>query len=216
VGGRLPLVVGSLLAAVGFALFARGGAGPIDYWTDVFPAVFVMGLGFAILIAPLSTIVMNSVDARHAGVASGINNFVSRVAGLLAVALVGLVVARAFDRGLDRRLDALDLSPDVRARVEEQRDRMAGMDVPEEARTAVNEAFLDGYRAQAWASALAGVLGALCAAVLVRESRRRSRKPVSWESSLSSTPATSPRASRRPAAAPSPTARRPRRTRPPA
>jgi EmrB/QacA subfamily drug resistance transporter len=181
VGGRLPLVAGSLVAAIGFALFTRGGADRVNYLTDVFPAVFVMGLGFAILIAPLSTIVMNSVDARHAGVASGINNFVSRVAGLLAVALVGLLVMRTFDDGLQKRLDAFGPRPEVRAAVEAQRDKLAGIETPEAAtpderqalRGAVNESFLEGFRAQAWASAIAGVLAALCAAALVRDTRRK-------------------------------------------
>ena len=100
-GARPPLVAGPLVAAAGYVLMSRVALGG-DYLTAVLPAVVVMSVGMAVSVTPLTTTVMTSVDDRHAGIASGINNAVSRLASLLAVALVGLLSAGAFAAALDR------------------------------------------------------------------------------------------------------------------
>jgi EmrB/QacA subfamily drug resistance transporter len=87
IGPRLPMTAGPLIIAGGLLMMGRIGAGS-DYLTDVLPAVIVFGLGLALTVAPLTTTVLAAVDARHAGLASGVNNAVARVAGLLAVALL--------------------------------------------------------------------------------------------------------------------------------
>jgi predicted MFS family arabinose efflux permease len=95
VGPRIPLTVGPLIAAVGFVALTLPKPGQ-PYWSGIGPAIVVVGLGMTLAVAPLTSTVMNAVSQAHAGLASGINNAVARVAGMLAVAVMTLVFARVF------------------------------------------------------------------------------------------------------------------------
>ena len=145
-GARLPLTIGPLIAAVGIALYIRPGIGG-SYWTSFFPAVVVLGLGMAISVAPLTTTVMNSVPESEAGVASGVNNAVSRLASLLAVAVFGLILYSSFDHALSRRLDKLHLPPALRQQTDAARPQLAAAHSPDpQVDRAIAESFLTGFR----------------------------------------------------------------------
>jgi EmrB/QacA subfamily drug resistance transporter len=167
-GARVPLMVGPPIAAAGFALFARAGIGG-GYWTQFFPPVLLLGLGMAVSIAPLTTVVMSAVEPARAGIASGVNNAVSRVGGLLAIAVFGLVLTTVFRGALDRRLN--EMTPAVRMQVESQRSKLAAIEVEDaRARQAIREAFVEGYRAVVWISALLALASSVCAGLMI-ESR---------------------------------------------
>ena len=100
IGPRIPLTVGPIVAGVGLTLMARIQEG-VSYLTGVLPAALVFGLGMAITVAPLTTAVLAAVETRHAGIASGVNNAVARIAGLLAVALLPFFGGISGADGLD-------------------------------------------------------------------------------------------------------------------
>jgi EmrB/QacA subfamily drug resistance transporter len=152
-GPKAPLIVGPLIAAAGFLLFALPSVSA-SYWTTFFPAFVVLGLGMAVSVAPLTTVVMSSVEQTRAGTASGINNAVSRVAGVLAVAILGIVMVSAFSHRLQQSLATLDLAPGVLHQIQSSEIRLAGLEVPSylDARTswalraAIDQAFVLGFR----------------------------------------------------------------------
>ncbi|HEX6707211.1 MAG TPA: MFS transporter [Albitalea sp.] len=177
-GPRLPLVAGPLVAALGFALFALPSVGA-SYGLGFLPAVCTLGLGMAITVAPLTTTVMNSVGPELAGVASGVNNAVSRAAGLLAIAVFGMLMSAAFDAALAQKLSQLQLPAGLHDAIEGQRHRLAAIVVPDGVdqasasaiRQAVGEAFVAGFRRVMLACAALAALSALSAWLLI-EGRR--------------------------------------------
>lgn len=174
-GSRLPLIIGPMIAAAGFALFLRAGVAD-SYWTTFFPAVVVLGVGMAISVAPLTTTVMNSVKQSHAGIASGVNNAVSRTAGLLSVAVLGLIMFQAFNSCLQTRFDQAVIPVELREALDKQRMRLAAMEIPpdtdEQTRIAikqvVNECFVFGFRRVMLLGAVLAVVSSLMAWLIIR------------------------------------------------
>src|SRR6184192_2667008 len=152
-GPRLPLVIGPLIAALGFGLFMLPGVNA-GYWQSFFPAVVVLGIGMAISVAPLTTTVMNSVVQNRVGVASGVNNAVARTAGLLAIAAFGIVMLHVFNDELDRRLTYANVPPAVWQSLQPQRTKLAAASLPNELDQmtqqlivcAIDESFVHAFR----------------------------------------------------------------------
>src|SRR6266404_2895742 len=129
-GPKLPLVVGPLVVAAGYLLFMLPTVGG-NYWTNCFPPSVALGLGMAIRVAPLTTTVMTSVPQNRAGIASGVNNAVARAAGLIAIAVLGIVMLHVFNHALDKRVAQSNLPISVARSLQMQRTKLAAVAIPE-------------------------------------------------------------------------------------
>jgi len=152
-GPRAPLIAGPPIAAAGFCLFAWPSVGS-TYWKTFFPGFVVLGLGMAVSVAPLTTVVMSSVKNDRAGTASGINNAVARVAGVLAIAILGSVMTHTFSSRMQKSLAHLDLPPGALLEIQSNMVRLGDLQAPTSLnsglRTAIRidttQAFVFGFR----------------------------------------------------------------------
>lgn len=152
-GARGPLIIGPLIVAAGFGLFAVPSIGG-SYWKAFFPAIVILGSGMTVTVAPLTTVVMNSVKEDRVGAASGINNAVARVAGVLAIAVLGILMVKVFSSRLDRSLAGLSLPSQILHEVQASELRLAGLQLPAgldpttstAIKKFVSEAFVYGFR----------------------------------------------------------------------
>lgn len=152
-GAKLPLIAGPVLASLGFLLFVLPSVGG-SYWVTFFPAFLVLGFGIAVTVAPLTAVVMGSVDQDRAGTASGINNAVSRVAALVAIAVLGIVMVGAFRHSLESRLADVPISSAVRQQLQADSIKLAALNGPAGLdpstltllRTAIQSAFVSTFR----------------------------------------------------------------------
>jgi EmrB/QacA subfamily drug resistance transporter len=128
-GPRRPLIIGPLITALGFVLFAVPSVGN-SYWKAFFPAVIVLGFGMAVTVAPLTTVVMSSVGQDRAGTASGINNAVARVAGVLAIAVLGIIMVAAFGSRLTDSLAHITLPSGVMQQLQANMSKLADLQAP--------------------------------------------------------------------------------------
>jgi EmrB/QacA subfamily drug resistance transporter len=180
-GPRVPLIAGPGLAGLAFLLFALVGltGGVQDYWTTFFPGIVVFGIGMAITVAPLTATVMGAVSARFSGTASGINNAVSRTAGVLALAIIGAVALLLFAANLDARTASLGLSEAARRALHEAAGQLGAAQPPAEVvpsqagavRQAIRVAFVDTFRVVMFICAGLAWLSAAMSALLI--ARRR-------------------------------------------
>jgi EmrB/QacA subfamily drug resistance transporter len=173
-GARLPLIIGPLVAAAGFLLFAVPAVGG-SYWRAFFPPVIVLGFGMAVTVAPLTTVVMNSAGQDRVGAASGINNAVARVAGVLAIAILGIVMVNAFKYRLNKNLANISIPSSVLQEVKANEIRLAGLQLPagiDDAtksilRHSVGASFIFGFRIVMLICAALSVTSALLAGLMI-------------------------------------------------
>lgn len=167
-GPRLFMGLGPLLAAIGLALMLRLDA-HLNYLTDLLPALLVFSIGLACTVAPLTATVLADADESNAGIASGVNNAIARVAGLLAIAAIGAVISGQFASSVDQHLAGRSLSPAARGAVAQAKRQTlarvdparAGRPVAHAVQSASVHAFHVGVGIAAGLVALGGLLGLL-------------------------------------------------------
>ena len=179
-GPRFFMGVGPLVTAAGLALFLRLDS-DVDYLTDLLPALLVFGVGLSMTVAPLTSTVLADADESNAGIASGVNNAIARVAGLVAIAAVGAVVAASFGSRLEDEVGDQANRPEVAAAVEAAKDQpLAAVEVqgvPEEVQASVRDAAEDAsvgaFRVGVGIATALVALGGVLGLVGIRNPRRR-------------------------------------------
>jgi EmrB/QacA subfamily drug resistance transporter len=183
VGPRLPMAVGPIVGGLGLLMLVRVGVHP-DYWTEVLPALVVFGLGLSATVAPLTTTVLNAVDEHNAGIASGTNNAVARVAGVLAIAVMGAAVSAQFDSSINSQLSGERLSPQAQHVVSSSKSRpLAGSEeasnlpASDQATVgpAIESASKDAFHLVALLGACLMIAGGITSALWIQNPRRRPR-----------------------------------------
>jgi len=178
IGPRVLLTVGPATAAAGFFLLAVPHP-DARYVTALLPALSILGLGMAMTVAPLTATVLNAVGEKDTGTASGINNAVARVAGLLAIAVFGVVASVVFDRALDRRLSERGLAAVASRIPASERHKLGAAQPPPDlgelekrrAQEAIAAALADSFRVSMKIAGALALLSSACALVLIPPQR---------------------------------------------
>jgi len=180
IGPRLLLVAGPFLVGIGFFLTAFAGLteGPQDYWRSFFPAILFFGAGMGLTVAPLTTTVMSAHSARFAGTASGINNAISRIAGVLAIAILGSIALIGYRNAVAAQTAGIDLPQPVRAELMDQALKFGAASVPGsvpeeltgEVDRSIRTAFVSTFAVLMYICSGLAWLSALVAGILVRRS----------------------------------------------
>jgi EmrB/QacA subfamily drug resistance transporter len=192
-GPRLPLTIGPAVAGFGLLLFAFAGIGR-SYWISFFPAAIVFGIGMAITVAPLTTAVMGAVPQSHAGVASGINNAVARTAGLLAIAVFGVIFVARFNADLDQRMAANAVPSQARSLIQAERSQLAAAKIPAEispavrsaVRSSLDKAFVDSFNVAMFVATGLAFAGALISWIVIPSPARGESVRIAPEQSRKS------------------------------
>ena len=178
-GAKLPLVVGNIIQALGYVLFALLGGGG-NYFYTFFPGMFVLGLGLALCVAPLTTAVMNAVPTAFSGTASGINNAVSRVSGLVAIAVLGIIMLFLFSSGMDNGMHLSDIPQEVQEAFKGEYINLANAEMPigispeieQKLNNLIKLSYVKSFNILMYIAAVLCLLSALIAWFMVRDEKR--------------------------------------------
>jgi len=128
-GAKKPLTLGPLISGVGYLILAFADLSKSNYWYGLFPSIVVLGFGMTITIAPLTTAVMNSLSVSYSGLASGINNSLGRIAGVMAIAVFGLILFNSFDNKLTDGLKSNEVPQEVVESIQSQKTRLSAINI---------------------------------------------------------------------------------------
>jgi predicted MFS family arabinose efflux permease len=173
IGPRLQMILGPVIVALGMALLTIGGT-DASYFKHFLPGLILFGIGMALVIAPLTKSAL-SVEPRFSGSASGVNNGVSRIAALMAVAVLGAIVISTFTTRLDDTIGTSSLTPVEQRQILSQSDKLGGIIIPDTfdetasmiARNAIRESFVYGFRRAMGICAALALIGALVSVVTI-------------------------------------------------
>jgi len=182
-GVRLPLIIGPLITSAGFFIFSTYGitSGVEAYWQTFFLSLVLIGIGMGITVAPLTTAVMGAVSTHNAGVASGINNTLSRVAGVLALALLGAMVLFSFNESMEIKINDMDISSTLKAEIMLESSKFAAAKIPSELTDAkriivdgyLKESFIIAFNKVAYIASFLTFMGSIMAVIFIRK-----KKPI--------------------------------------
>ena len=168
IGPRFQMITGPLAVAAGMGILAYSGPSP-TYFANILPGLILFGAGMAFTIAPLTKSAL-AVKEKYSGVASGVNNAISRIAGLMAVAILGAVMFSFFTSKIEDRVQNLPIAKEQQEIILEQKDKLGGIQVPESfnsfaakhTKTAIGESFATGFK---WIMIINGILAFVAAII---------------------------------------------------
>ena len=178
IGPRIPMIVGPTLVGIGMGLFVFAGS-QANYFISFLPGLILFGLGMSIVIAPLTKSAL-SVPTKFSGSASGVNNAVARVAGLMAVALLGAIVLSLFTKNLTHQVMSSSMSPSEKQQIIMQKDELGAITIPDSfspvskqiAQAAIDSSFLTSFRVAMGINAALAFLSAIVSFIFIRPQKK--------------------------------------------
>jgi EmrB/QacA subfamily drug resistance transporter len=174
-GPRWFMALGPIIAAAGLLYIGLIVKTETNYWTQVLPGIIIFGLGLATTVAPLTAAILGDVDSSRSGIASAVNNAVSRIAGLLAIAAIGTVLAWQFSASIEQNISQENLEQPIANFLQEAKNKTLVVEVPkglnieqDRAESILKNASLNSFRAGMVAIAVSIFLGGLVSALGIR------------------------------------------------